>query len=111
MVEFFAGRRRERAAFGRARYSLHLQVSDVTSIRCRSTLAGMSAARQTMGVKGERVAEKWLSVHGWEIAERRFKNGHRDIDSSRHVSRRAGRNGPWPSSKLRPELLQILVGP
>ena len=46
----------------------------------RSTLAGMSAERQTMGVKGERVAEKWLSVHGWEIAERRFKNGHRDID-------------------------------
>jgi len=80
MVEFFASRGRERAAFGRARYSLHLQVSDVTSIRCRSTLAGMSAARQTMGVKGERVAEKWLSVHGWEIAERRFKNGHRDID-------------------------------
>ncbi len=43
-------------------------------------MAGMSAERQTMGVRGERVAEKWLSVHGWEIAERRFKNGHRDID-------------------------------
>ena len=40
----------------------------------------MSAARQTMGLRGERVAEKWLSVHGWEIAERRFRNGHRDID-------------------------------
>ena len=33
-----------------------------------------------MGLKGERVAEKWLCVHGWEIAERRFRNGHRDID-------------------------------
>ena len=33
-----------------------------------------------MGLRGERVAEKWLRVHGWEIAERRFKNGHRDID-------------------------------
>ena len=33
-----------------------------------------------MGVRGEHVAAKWLSVHGWEIAERRFKNGHRDID-------------------------------
>jgi putative endonuclease len=26
------------------------------------------------------VAEKWLTVHGWEIAERRFRNGRRDID-------------------------------
>jgi putative endonuclease len=40
----------------------------------------MSAAKQELGLKGERVAEKWLRVHGWEIAERRFKNGHRDID-------------------------------
>jgi putative endonuclease len=40
----------------------------------------MSAARQAMGIKGERVAEKWLQVHGWEIAERRFRNGRRDID-------------------------------
>jgi putative endonuclease len=40
----------------------------------------MSAARQAMGIRGERVAEKWLRVHGWDIAERRFKNGHRDID-------------------------------
>ena len=40
----------------------------------------MSATRQTMGKRGERVAEKWLAVHGWEIAERRFRNGHRDID-------------------------------
>lgn len=40
----------------------------------------MSAARQHMGLQGERVAEKWLRVHGWEIAERRFRNGRRDID-------------------------------
>jgi putative endonuclease len=33
-----------------------------------------------MGLRGERVAEKWLNVHGWQIAERRFRNGHRDID-------------------------------
>ena len=26
------------------------------------------------------MAAKWLTVHGWEIAERRFRNGHRDID-------------------------------
>jgi putative endonuclease len=40
----------------------------------------MSATTQTMGLRGERVAEKWLHVHGWQIAERRFRNGHRDID-------------------------------
>ena len=40
----------------------------------------MSAARQSFGLKGERVAERWLRVHGWEIAERRFRNGRRDID-------------------------------
>jgi putative endonuclease len=40
----------------------------------------MSVQKQAFGLKGERVAEKWLRVHGWEIAERRFKNGHRDID-------------------------------
>jgi putative endonuclease len=33
-----------------------------------------------MGIRGERVAERWLHVHGWEIAERRFRNGRRDID-------------------------------
>jgi len=40
----------------------------------------MSAEKQTFGLKGERVAARWLTVHGWEIADRRFKNGHRDID-------------------------------
>ena len=51
---------------------------------------GMSAARQVMGRKGERVAERWLTVHGWEIAERRFRNGRRDIDL---VATRAEREG------------------
>ena len=40
----------------------------------------MTKARQTMGLQGEQVAAKWLTVHGWEIAERRFRNGRRDID-------------------------------
>src|SRR3990170_3821224 len=40
----------------------------------------MSIARQKLGIRGERVAERWLNVHGWEIAERRFRIGHRDID-------------------------------
>jgi putative endonuclease len=36
--------------------------------------------KQRMGLRGERVAERWLTVHGWQIAERRFRNGRRDID-------------------------------
>ena len=40
----------------------------------------MSAAKQEMGVRGEQVAARWLRVHGWSIAEHRFRNGHRDID-------------------------------
>ncbi len=40
----------------------------------------MSVARQSMGMRGERVAARWLRVHGWSIAEHRFRNGHRDID-------------------------------
>ncbi len=26
------------------------------------------------------MAERWLRFHGWEIADRRFRSGHRDID-------------------------------
>jgi putative endonuclease len=40
----------------------------------------MSAAKQTMGLRGEQVAARWLAVHGWQIAEKRFRNGRRDID-------------------------------
>ena len=40
----------------------------------------MSTARQAMGLRGEQVAARWLAVHGWEIADRRFRNGRRDID-------------------------------
>ena len=40
----------------------------------------MSAAKQSMGIRGEKVAARWLRVHGWDIAEHRFRNGHRDID-------------------------------
>ena len=33
-----------------------------------------------MGLRGENIAAKWLYMQGWEIAQRRFRNGHRDID-------------------------------
>ncbi len=51
----------------------------------------MTAARQAMGERGEQVAAKWLHVHGWEIAERRFRSGHRDIDLV--ATRTEGENG------------------
>ena len=40
----------------------------------------MSAARQAFGELGERIAERWLRRHGWRVVQRRFRNGHRDID-------------------------------
>ena len=54
-----------------------------------------------MGVRGERVAEKWLSVHGWEIAERRFKNGHRDIDLVATRAEAVGRTVAFVEVKTR----------
>ncbi|MDP9202303.1 MAG: YraN family protein [Gemmatimonadota bacterium] len=63
----------------------------------------MSVARQTMGLKGERVAERWLTVHGWEIAERRFRNGRRDIDliATRAERESAGRTVAFVEVKTR----------
>jgi putative endonuclease len=40
----------------------------------------MSAARQEFGELGERIAERWLKRQGWRVVQRRFRNGHRDID-------------------------------
>ena len=40
----------------------------------------MSVARQLLGVRGERIAEEWLVQKGWQVVERRFRSGHRDID-------------------------------
>ena len=40
----------------------------------------MTAARQELGKRGERIAEEWLVKKGWRIVERRFRSGHRDID-------------------------------
>lgn len=40
----------------------------------------VSRARQDLGLRGERIAEKWLLLHGWKVLERRFRSGHRDID-------------------------------
>jgi putative endonuclease len=61
----------------------------------------MTKARQTMGLQGEHVAAKWLHVHGWEIAERRFRNGHRDIDLIATRNEREGRTIAFVEVKTR----------
>jgi putative endonuclease len=40
----------------------------------------MSATRQVLGERGERVAEQYLERKGGHILSRRFRSGHRDID-------------------------------
>ncbi len=40
----------------------------------------MTNALQELGVKGEKIAESWLRQHGWRVLQRRYRNGHRDID-------------------------------
>lgn len=40
----------------------------------------MSAPRQVLGERGERIAEQFLERKGGHILERRFRSGHRDID-------------------------------
>ena len=40
----------------------------------------MSAAKQELGKRGERIAEEWLVRRGWQVVERRYRSGHRDID-------------------------------
>lgn len=40
----------------------------------------MSAAKQETGLEGERIAEQWLTARGWSVLDRRFRNGHRDLD-------------------------------
>jgi putative endonuclease len=61
----------------------------------------MTKARQRMGLQGEHVAAKWLNVHGWEIAERRFRNGRRDIDLVATRSEPAGRTVAFVEVKTR----------
>lgn len=40
----------------------------------------MTTDRQRFGLQGEAVAERWLRIRGWRVVQRRFRNGHRDID-------------------------------
>ncbi|MGI8546292.1 MAG: YraN family protein [Gemmatimonadaceae bacterium] len=40
----------------------------------------MLTERQRLGVRGEAIAGHWLEAHGWEILDRRFRSGHRDLD-------------------------------
>jgi len=42
---------------------------------------------QALGLAGEAYAAQWLEHLGWTLLERRFRNGHRDLDL---VARRGG---------------------
>jgi putative endonuclease len=61
----------------------------------------MSMARQALGKKGEVIAARWLCVHGWEIADRRFRNGRRDIDLVATRSQADGRAVAFVEVKTR----------
>jgi putative endonuclease len=50
------------------------------SIRSSNSLSLMLAARQVLGERGERIAERFLVEKGAEVLDRRFRSGHRDID-------------------------------
>src|SRR5688572_1917915 len=51
----------------------------------------MSAARQVLGERGERIAEEFLAARGWKVLDRRFRSGHRDIDLVMERNDAAGR--------------------
>jgi putative endonuclease len=36
--------------------------------------------RQQLGIRGEAIAARWLQARGWAILNRRFRDGHRDLD-------------------------------
>lgn len=40
----------------------------------------MLTQRQELGIKGESIAGRWLEARGWTILDRRFRDGHRDLD-------------------------------
>ncbi len=50
----------------------------------------MSATRQVLGERGERIAEEFLERKGGHILERRFRSGHRDIDLVAEWSKPSG---------------------
>jgi putative endonuclease len=40
----------------------------------------MKLRPHAFGEFGERIAARWLQLHGWRVLERRFRNGRRDVD-------------------------------
>ena len=52
-----------------------------------NTIAPSPAHNQELGLRGERIAERWLARKGWRVLQRRFRDGHRDVDL---IAERAG---------------------
>jgi putative endonuclease len=40
----------------------------------------MTMHNQVLGFRGERIAERVLQRKGWRVIQRRFRDGHRDLD-------------------------------
>src|SRR4051812_3736449 len=53
--------------------ALRSQAFDARAASMQSSFVRMSSARQSLGKKGEQIAARWLAIHGWQIAERRFR--------------------------------------
>ena len=73
-------RRLQRLRPGIAAKGFFVQETGDLSAVGRSEFFLMSTACQGVGERGERIAEGWLVARGWQVLERRFRSGHRDID-------------------------------
>jgi putative endonuclease len=49
-------------------------------VRPGARIFAFMTAAQALGEEGERIAASWLAQRGWRILDRRFRNGHRDLD-------------------------------
>mgnify|MGYP001810171802 CR=1 FL=1 len=44
------------------------------------TPGGNPTPAMLLGIRGERIAERFLKERGWRTMQRRFRSGHRDVD-------------------------------
>ena len=83
LVEVRPSRACNLAESGRSVRAMILSIALVAAFsRCRSRgyTAYVLTQRQELGIKGESIAARWLKAHGWVVLDRRFRDGHRDLD-------------------------------
>lgn len=64
----------------RAMISSNALIPAFSRLHDRRYTVSVLTDRQELGIKGEAIAARWLKIRGWEILDRRFRNGHRDLD-------------------------------